>query len=105
MGQGLRDGSLGGTSVDSEYHFYHDPDGEDSLTPSILSALAALEDVDVDELPVALHDYVDTDALDQIVAPKLDGTPREDSRVDVDIPDYRITIHGDGQVVVTDRTD
>lgn len=89
----------------SRHYISHYHEGDDSLTTTLLSALAEVEDVDVDALPVALHDDVSMDAVERIVSPTLDGTPRLGNQVAVSIPEHEISLHGDGRAFVTDRSD
>lgn len=91
-----------GDRVEEEYQFYHDMESDGSLSTTIVSALLEIEDVEVSNLGFALEDYVDTDALDSLFAPKLDGTPRERTRIEFTVPGYDITIESEGHITITD---
>jgi hypothetical protein len=77
-------------------------DGEKSLSTTIVSALLELEGTDVTSLDFVLHDYVDTDALDSIFAPKLNGAARKDIEIEISLPGYSVTVDSDGYIVVTE---
>lgn len=100
MGQGMSD--TPGEAVGTKHHFHHDMQGNGSLSTTIVSALAELKQVDATSLGFALHDFVDTDALDAIFSPKLDGTPREDCRMEFTLQEYRVTVYSDGHIVITE---
>lgn len=97
-GKSRRSGGPAGT----EHKFERDPDEVGSLSTAVASAIAEVEGTDVTSLGFALHDYVDTDALDAILAPKLDGTAREGSRIEFTVPGYAVTVGSDDTIVVTD---
>lgn len=101
MGQGMSGGTGSAGAVETKHHFYHDMEGDASLSTTVVSAIAEVRGVDVASLGFALHDYVDTDALDAIFAPKLDGTRRADSRMELSLMQHTVTIDGDGHIVVT----
>lgn len=86
-----------------KHHFYHDMEADTSLSTTVVSALAEVRGVDTTSLGFALHDYVDTDALDAIFAPKLDGSLRDGSRMELTFQGYSVTVHSDGHIVVTDQ--
>ena len=102
MGQGMSDGTGNAGAVGSKHHFYHDMEDNTSLSTTIVSALAEVRGVDVASLGFALHDFVDTDALDAIFAPKLDGTHRDGSRLELTLLDHSIVVYSDGHVVIDD---
>ena len=100
MGQGLRENCSDDEAGQTEHHFYHEMGGSRCLSTTILSALAEVRGVDLTALDFTLHDHVDTDALEAIFAPRLDGTPREGCQVTLSIDTHGITIHDDGHIVV-----
>lgn len=100
MGQGMNDTT---PRVGSEHHFYHGIDETSSLSTAIVSALAEIEETDPTALGFTLHDYVDPDALDAIFAPKLDGTMREECRLEFSLPDHHVTVFSDGHIIVKER--
>lgn len=102
MGRGVSERPESTDPIATEHHFYHDMQGHGSLSTTIVSALAELNEVDVASLGGALYDYIDTDALDAIFSPKLDGTTREGCRIECTFRDQSITIHSNGHIVITD---
>ncbi len=93
--------STGDTSS-TEHHFYHDMGGPACLSSAILSALADVRGVDVTALDLNLYDHVDPDALDAILAPRLDGTPREGGRVELILDGLAVDVSAGGHIVVRD---
>lgn len=89
--------------VEEEYQFYHDMESGGSLSTTIVSALLEIEDVEVSDLGFALEDYVDTDALDSLFAPKMDGTSREGTRIEFTVPGYDITVDSEGHISITEH--
>lgn len=102
MGQDLIDPPGKAGSGGDKHHFHHDMEDGTSLSTTIVSALAQVEGVDATELGFALHDYFDTDALDALFAPKLNGMSREGGRLTFTLPDYSVTVHSDGHVVISE---
>lgn len=92
-----------GERVEARYQYYHDMQSEKSLSTTIVSALLEIEEVDVPHLGFTLEDYVDTDALDSLFAPKMDGTPRKETRMEFTVPGYEITIDSDGHITIIDQ--
>lgn len=104
MGKGVR--GLEGDTVDiaTRHHFqYEEEDG--CLSTAITSAIAALQGVEPASLGFRLHDYVDTEALDTLFQPKIDGTSRRGGYVKIDLPNYLVVIHSDGRITIGSRTD
>lgn len=91
-----------GDQVEARYQYYHDMQSEESLSTTIVSALLEIEDVEVPNLGFTLQDYVDTDALDSLFVPKMDGTPRKETRIEFTVPGYEITIESEGDITITD---
>ena len=65
---------------------------------SLVEAVAEVERVDATELDYVLADYVEVDAVRQLMT-NADG----DWSLDFDVPDHRVTIEGDGWVLVDDE--
>lgn len=83
------------------YRVYHDPAGAAAVTTTVAHALADLTGVDVTAAEAALHERVDPAALDQLFAPRPDGTPRSPGHVAFRVVGCRVTVYGDGEIVVT----
>jgi hypothetical protein len=94
-----------GEATRKHHHFYHDIQRDRSLSTTIVSALAEVKQVDATSLGFALHDYVDTDALDTIFAPKLDGTTRGDCRLEFALDNYHVTVHSNGHIIIRDSSE
>ena len=71
------------------------------LGAAIVRAVSRARGVPVDEVDVELNDYVDPDALEDVFAPRLDGTPREGGEVTFSVLDRRVRVTADRRVVVT----
>jgi hypothetical protein len=71
----------------------------DCITTTVVSAMAAIEDVEPLELDVALGDYFDADALELL----LDHAASADSdvRVSLSLEDYDILVESSGHVVLS----
>ena len=72
---------------------------EKSVTVSILEAIAVTKGKQVGELDFRLYDYLDPEALDDLV----NHSHRRDQgtwKFDFSVDDVRITLHSDGHVVV-----
>lgn len=103
MAEGMSSETASSGVPGSKHHFYHDMEGDSSLSTTIVSALAEVRGVDSTSLGFSLHDYVDTDALDAIFAPKLDGSLRDGCRMELVFEECSVTIDSDGHIVVTDH--
>lgn len=66
---------------------------------ALVEALADLEKVDPKELDVVLYDYVDPNALDELIA----RSKRSDVLLTFDIEDYHVEI--DGETLTVERID
>jgi len=82
----------------------HDPDGTSKLSTTVIHALADVMDSDVSATGFTLYDSVDPDALDRIFAPG-DDTQRESGHVAFTVQRYRVTVYGDGRIVITPPAD
>lgn len=71
----------------------HRIDPAEPATHAVLEAIAAVSDTDVEELP-CLYDSVETEALDQLVAPRIGRTPRTDVTVQFTYCGKRVTVDG-----------
>ena len=91
------------TNAEPLYRAKHDRDRDGPLSDAVVEALAAVENVEPDELDLRLYDSVDGDALDRLYG----VTAEKDAhlRVTFTIADYEVTVHDDGRVAVRERTD
>lgn len=71
----------------------------DSLIESIVFAVSALTDTDPVEME-PLHRVVDVDALEELFAPKADGTPRGDGIISFTYGGCEVTVRGNERVYV-----
>ncbi|WP_254766532.1 HalOD1 output domain-containing protein [Salinilacihabitans rarus] len=82
------------------YRTYHDPDGPATLSTTVVHALADCMGVDVTDGRISLYDAVDPDALDALFRPRHDGSPRTGGHLVVFVHDHRVTVYGDGEIVI-----
>jgi len=82
------------------HRVYHRADGDATLTESVIGALAEVEGVDPLELSAPLHDSIDPDALNQIFAPRYDGTPRMGGTIEFANSGHRVVVTSDGEITV-----
>ena len=75
-----------------------------SLSFEIVDAVARQEGVDATEIEPpeyeALYDAINPEALEALFAPREDGTPRTDGRVEFTYCGYDIVVTSDGEVDV-----
>lgn len=62
-------------------------------THAVVEAVAAVSGADVEELP-SLYDFVETEALDQLVAPRISEVPRDDVTVQFTYCGRIVTVSG-----------
>jgi len=82
------------------HQFRHDPQ-EQSITVSIIRAVATVSAVDPLSLEPRLYDVVEPDALETLLA--ADPTS-DDVRVSFPFGSYTVTVTGGGEIVVRDDT-
>jgi|AntRauTorcE11898_2_1112593.scaffolds.fasta_scaffold00038_26 hypothetical protein len=70
---------------------------DDTLLHDIVRALATVECCAPHELQFALHDYVDTTAIERLAA--MDDA---EWSLSFDVPDHVVAVHSDGRIVVDD---
>lgn len=63
----------------------------ESTVHAVLEAVAAVTETPVDELP-SLYYSIDTEALDRLTAPGMDGTPRFDVSVEFTYYGTHVTV-------------
>jgi len=102
MGQDIAGLSVEAGTGGTKHHFYHDMEQDRSLSATIVSAIAEVNGMEPTSLGFALHDYFDTDALDALFAPKLDGQPREGGRLTFTLPEHEVTVFSDGHIVISE---
>lgn len=71
----------------------------DSVVESVVFAVSALTGTDPVEME-PLYEIVDVDALEDLFAPKADGTPREGGTVSFTYCGCVVTVEGTDQVTV-----
>lgn len=71
----------------------------DSVGALVVSAAAQLSDATPTDLE-PLHARFDPDALDALFRPVEDGRTPTDGTVEFSFEGYRVTVHGEGRVVV-----
>lgn len=91
------------TTTEPLYRVTHDRDRDGPLSDAVVEALAAVENVEPDELDLRLYDSVDGDALDRLYEVTAERSER--LRVTFSIGDYEVTVQDDGLLEVRDRTD
>ena len=86
-----------------------DPDGDAGRAERSLGVLVASALTSEGLLPppgtrggATLNDYVDTEALEALFSPRLDGGPRASGRVVFDCEGATVTVHSDGWVAIRD---
>lgn len=75
----------------------HDWERDEPISTVVVKMVSSLEDVPPTALD-PLHDYVDPDALDRLVAPKRDGQQRTGAYAAFRFEGYDVTVSGDGQI-------
>lgn len=82
-----------------DYYAHHDPDGQARLSTTLVHALADVMGADVTETGFVLADEIDPDALDMLFSSGSPGGPA--AHVAFAVDDYRVTVYGDGTIVIT----
>ncbi|WP_144240112.1 HalOD1 output domain-containing protein [Haladaptatus cibarius] len=81
------------------YHTTHDWTDAESLSTTVMTAIAEAMDEDPTEIG-PLYDQFDPDALDGLFAPRRGGKIRTDSHVGFTFEEYYIFIQSDGLIAV-----
>lgn len=91
--------------ADSEvlYRAHHDRDRDGPISECIVKALAAVENIEPDELGARLYDSVDPEALDSVYGTAAERSER--LRLAFTIGDYEVVISDDGNVLVREQLD
>ena len=86
-------------AVPNGYDFTVDPE-TDSVSVSLLMNVAGLDERDLTELP-ALAESIDPDALDDLFAPRADGTVRQsDCTLAFTYAGYEVRVETDGSITL-----
>ena len=76
--------------------------GERSLSYEIIEAIAEREGVETTAIEPpeyeALYDVLNPEALDALFAPREDGTPRTEGRIEFAFCGYDVVVTSDGEV-------
>lgn len=75
-----------------------------STSELVVYALAAITGVEQEEL-LPLHNTIDTDALDALFAPTIDGRTRTGGQVTFTHTGYTVTVRPGGEIAVRSVTD
>ena len=75
-------------------------EGSAHIGATIVRAVGEATGIPTDRMGTALNDVIDPDALDQLFADRLNGTPRHGGRVVFTMLGCRVTLDGDGVVTV-----
>lgn len=97
------DPSSNATDESRRYVTRYDSGGPSKLTTTLVHALAEFADTDVTEMEETLYDRVDPDALDQLFAPRSDGTPRSEGHVTFTLAGHLVMVTSDGRIEITPR--
>ncbi len=86
------------------HQFTFDPK-TDSVSRTLVSAIATLNNADPSELAI-LSDFVDPEALDRLFEPRHDGTLRDTNRrVQFRYEDYIVRVQTDGTIILSHSTE
>ena len=72
----------------------------ESLSATVVRAVASAEGTTTAELAEPLYDAVDPDALDQLFEPRVDGVARLFGQLHFRYHDYNVLVHDFGRVDV-----
>lgn len=80
------------------YRLEHE--GDTDLSVLIVSAVASIQEVDPMEIQPPLNEAIDPDALDRLFATRPTGGVRDGGYLVFYLGDSRITVYGDGEVLI-----
>lgn len=83
-------------SSDEMHMVEYEIEESEPATNAVVRAMAAAADIPVEKLP-ALYDSIEPEALNQLLAPEINGRPRAD--VTVEFTYYGKTVRVDGKTV------
>jgi hypothetical protein len=84
------------------YRTYHNPAQSDPLSTTLFEALAVVEGVAPENLPIRLYDHIDVDAIDALFNA---ANPDTQWQLTLTINRYTVTAHADGEIVVESNDD
>jgi hypothetical protein len=85
------------------YRTEYDRDRDGSISSAVVEALAAVENVEPENLDVRLYDSVESDALDELY--RATAERAEHLRVAFTLGSYEVVLEDGGQIVVRSRSD
>lgn len=85
--------------ISGSRNFQHDWNGDNTLTETILNAVATMEGNSPTELE-PLTDRVDPDALNELFSTRFGGGQRLQGNVRFPFHGYAVTIYADGEIIV-----
>jgi hypothetical protein len=83
------------------YVVQHEFGGPAELTTTLAHAISDVTGIDVTDTGFTLQEFVDPEALDQLFAPTEEGTPRTNGSLSLAVLGCQVTIHSNGQIVIT----
>lgn len=89
-----------GSTPTETYSATYDWESDIPLSTEVLTLVSRAADVDPLEIE-PLNDCVDPDALNKLFEPRRDGTLRSGGMLTFRIHGYEVTVHADGEIVVT----
>lgn len=81
-------------------HVWHDSLSSDSISTTVITAVARAASVDPTEMP-PLFEFIDPDALDKLLGDDFGRPTRFSGYVTFDYASFSVTVHADGEIVVT----
>lgn len=92
--------AIDGVQERAAYQTVHDMASDDSLSVSVVEAVAEAKGSDPLDLRETLYEVVDPDALDRLFPVDPHGTSWTDGRVTLNLCDCRVVIQGTGLIRV-----
>lgn len=89
------------STLERETALTYEVDGDQTLSEGVVAAVAAVSDAD----PAAmdpLAEAIDPDALNDLFADQLDGTPRPPGTARFSFSDHELAVSGDGHISILD---
>lgn len=99
MNQGSAQGPEGDSFV---YRTQADRDGAPALSTTVLEALDAAPEFDVEDGDTVVFDHVDPDALDDLFSPVSGGN--RNGQVQFTVDQYEVTATAAGEVTIRNRS-
>jgi hypothetical protein len=79
------------------YRTESDSDGRESVSVAVVEAIATVKEIDPETWQFCLHDYLDPDALDALVA-----SHETDLTLTFTVETHTVTIESDGTVTIAE---